>query len=205
MVINWYGEGCFKVQTGGQTLLIDPDISSSGLTAPRGKVEATLRTLTPWPILPAEEEGRVVRGPGEYEVQGVEVGGFGLPKESTENFLKTVYLVKAEGLSLCFLGHMTDYPDADLYEELKPVDLLFIPAGGKPFLKQELAAKLIKQLEPKIIVASFFKVPGLKRSSDDVKSFAKELGLTAESDEKLVIKKKEVSEQKGIRLIALSI
>src|SRR3989344_1056048 len=203
MIINWYGEGCFKVQTGGLTFLTDPDVGS-GLTAPRGKVDFVLKTLTAWP-LPESEEGRVLRGAGEYEVQGIEVSGFSLPKESSDIFIKTAYLVKAEGLRLCFMGHLSNYPEAEMLENLKPADILFIPAGGKPFLGQEPAAKLVKQLDVKIVVPAFFKVPGLKRNSDDVKDFAKELGQKADPEEKLVIKKKEVAEQKGLRLAGLKI
>lgn len=208
MIINWYGEGCFKVQTGGITLLTDPFESSTGLTPARGKNEVILKTLTPWPAGKSDsepEDGQAVRGAGEYEIKGLEIKGFGVPGESTDKFFKTAYLVKAEDLNLCFLGHLAEYPEPQVLEELEKIDLLFIPAGGKPFLKQESAVKLIKQLDAKVVVASFFKIPGLKRPSDDVKDFAKELGQKAEPEEKLVIKKKDLLEQKGFRLVVLKV
>lgn len=204
MIINWYGEGCFKVQTGGLTLLTDPEVGPN-LISPRGKFDVVLKTLTAWPAPKDEEERKILFGAGEYEIQGLEISGFALLKESTDKFFKTIYLVKAEGLTLCFLGHLSDYPEPEVLEKLKDIDLLFIPAGGKPFLEQELAAKLIKQLDAKIIIASFFKIPGLKRSSDDAKEFAKEIGQKIEPEEKLVIKKKEVVEQKSLKLIVLKL
>ncbi len=205
MVINWYGEGCFKIQTGGLTLLTDPEVGP-GLTSPRGKTEAVLKTLTGWPIPPVpEKEGVVLFGPGEYEIQDVEIIGISLAKESTPKFFKTIYLVQAEGLTLCFLGYLAEYPEPNILEKLKTIDIMFIPAGGKPFIKQESAAKLIKQLDPKIVVASFFKIPGLKRPSDDAKDFAKEIGQHFEPEEKLVIKKKDVVEQKGLKLVVLRV
>lgn len=205
MIINWYGEGCFKVQTGGLTLITDPDVGP-GLSSPRGKADITLKTLTSWPTPSAKKsEEQILVGPGEYEIKDLEISAFGLPKESTNKFFKTIYLVKAEGLNLCFLGHLADYPEPNILEKLKTIDVIFIPAGGGPFLKQESAAKLIKQLDAKIVVASFFKIPGLKRKSDDAKNFAKELSQRLEPEEKLVIKKKEVAEQKGIRLVVLKV
>ena len=206
MVINWYGEGCFKIQTGGLTLLTDPFESSVGLTPARGKNDLVLKTLTAWPLKDEEEEdGKVICGAGEYEIQGIIVRGFPLLKDSSEKFLKTAYKVIAEDLTLGFLGHLSGELTPEANQTLKDSDILFIPAGGKPFINQEAAAKLIKQLSPKFVVASFFKIPGLKRGGSDWKDLADEMGQKPEVSEKLTIKKKDASEQKGTKLIILKI
>lgn len=223
MIINWYGEGCFKIQTGGITLLTDPFESSTGLTPARGKNEITLKTLTGWPLTEAKsekglpsrdlakrekeenEEGQEIRGAGEYEIRQVSVSGFSLPSESSNTFFKTAYKATAEEITLGFLGHLSESIPPEALEKLKDVNILFIPAGGKPFINAEVAAKLIKQISPKIIVGSFFKTPGLKRSSSDWKAFADELGLKPEILEKLTVRKKDIAEQKGTKLIILKI
>lgn len=204
MVINWYGEGCFKIQTGGLTLLTDPFDNRVGLTPARGKFDAVLKTLTAWPAAEqSDSEGKKIMGAGEYDIQGMEIKGFGLPKESSDKFFKTIYLVTAEDINMCFLGHISEYPDAEVFEQIKDIDVLFIPAGGKPFINQEAAAKFVKQYDPKLVVASFFKVPGLKRQSASVKDFAEELGLKEENEEKLVLKKKDLEGK--TRLVSLKI
>ena len=207
MVINWYGEGCFKIQIGDFTLVTDPFDSKIGLNPARGKFDVLLKTISPWPVpMPKKDEDAILIGPGEYEIKGFEIKGFPLLKESADNFLKTIYLVKTEDANLCFLGHIADYPDEDsLGELLKSVDVLFIPAGGKPFIKQELAAKLVKQINPKIVIPMFIKTPGLKRQTDDIKDFADELGLRSEPEEKLTIKKKDLAEIKTTKLVQLKI
>lgn len=213
MIINWYGEGCFKIQTGGLTLLTDPFDSSVGLTPPRGKTDAVLKSLTSWPLLEEEignrkeesEDEKMISGAGEYEIKGIEVRGFSLLKESTEKFFKTVYKIVAEEMTLGFLGHLTDDLSPEANQNLKEVDLLFLPAGGKPFLNQEAAAKLVKQLNPKIVVASFFKTPGLKRTSSDWKGLAEEMDQKPEVLEHLTVKKKEAREQKGTKLVVLKV
>jgi L-ascorbate metabolism protein UlaG (beta-lactamase superfamily) len=193
MVINWYGEGCFKIQTSGITILTDPFGSESGLTPARLKPEVLLKTLIPFPISYAPNQANLqIVGPGGYEFKGIEFFGWPLIKESTSELSKTVYLVKAEDLNLCFLGHIANNLEPSILEKLAEVDLLFIPAGGKPFVSQETAGKLIKQIEPRLVVASFFKIPGLKRKADDVKEFLKGLELKAEPQEKLAIKKKDL-------------
>jgi len=206
MVINWYGEGCFKIQTGGLTLLTDPFESNTGLTPPRGKVDLTLKTLAAWPLKQNNEEsGNTIAGAGEYEVQGITIRGIGLPKESSEQFLKTAYKLSVENITVGLLGHLSEELPAEAMEELKDADIIFIPAGGKPFIGQELAAKVLKQLSPKIAVASFFKISGLKREGNDWKSLAEEMGQKPEVSEKLTIRKKELEELRGTKLTVLKI
>ena len=212
MVINWYGEGCFKVQIGDFTLVSDPFDSKLGLNPARGKFDVLLKTISAWP--PAEDaasaeasadKGAVLIGPGEYEVKGFDIHGVSLAKESSENFFKTIYLVKTEDANLCFLGHIADYPDEDALGELKSIDILFVPAGGKPFISPEIAAKLIKQINPKIVIPTFFKVPGLKRQAADTKDFVGELGLKIDVEEKLTVKKKDLAEIKSTKIVQLKV
>ena len=118
--------------------------------------------------------------------------------------LKSAYLMKAEEMKLCFLGHIAALPDSDIREKLTEIDILFIPAGGKPFLEQKSAVKLIKQIEPKIVIPSFYKISGLKRPADDLKIFLEEINhQKIEPQEKLTIKKKDLAEIKKTKIVTL--
>ncbi len=219
MVINWYGEACFRIQTGDTVVLTDPFPASTGgrsssggkggsasggdigvgLTPPRGKVDVILRTRTELPIpYTPEREDFHVEGPGEYEVKGIEIVGFpclpvgrDTPKNGGETF-DTIYRVKAEGLRIALFGHIAEVPDAEVLERLGEVDVLFIPAGGAPFLSVEKAVKLVRQVNPKIVVATLFKIPKLERKAGDVKAFLEEIEQKGVPQEKLVIKKKDL-------------
>ena len=203
MVIHWYGEGCFRVQTGGLAMLTDPIRAESGLTPPRFKADLTVRTLTAPP--PASSFGgeasgeTVVTGPGEYEIRGLEVRGWALMAD--RGSFKTYYRIVVEGLRLLFLGHASVMPEASLFENAGRVDLVFIPVGGPPYLEAVPAAKLIKQLEPKVAVASFFKVPGLTRKAHDPKAFFKEFDQPFSPEEKITVKKTDLPER--LKLVAL--
>ena len=111
----------------------------------------------------------------------------------------------AEEITLGFLGHLSDELSQEAMQSLKDADLVFLPAGGKPFINQEAAAKLIKQLSPKLAIASFFKIPGLKRGGADWKDLAEEMDQKPEVMEHLTVKKKELREQKGTKLVVLRI
>jgi hypothetical protein len=219
MVISFYGEGCFKISTrggsakGGQSgdlaILTDPFESSSGLAPPRFKADIVLKTLTPLPIAQYSTLAtqHFISGPGEYDLKGVKIFGLGLEKESSDKYIKTAYLAEVEDLKLCFLGHLSEAPQPEIAEQLEEIDILFIPAGGKPFISQEAAVRLIKQIEPKIAIPSFFKLPGLKRQASDLKNFLEEANhkRAGEKQEKLTIKKKDAAAIKKTEIVPLSV
>ena len=208
MVITFYGEGCFKIQSGDIIVSIDPLDDKTGLTAPRFKSDIILKTLTPFPLsqkltnLPTYQ---LISGPGEYNIKDINITGFALQKESSEKFLKTVYLMKIEGINLCFLGHISETPEPAILEHLEEIDILFIPAGGEPFINQKFAAKIIKQTEPKIVIPSFYKIPGLKRTTANLYAFLEEFNgeKKQEAREKLVIKKKDLIGIKKTEIVVL--
>ncbi len=207
MVISFYGENCFKIQSGETAILTDLFTNKSGLIPPRFKPDISIKTLTPFP-LPEQPSSREathsIYGPGEYNMKNIDIAGFGLIGESSEKFFKTAYLIKTENIKIGFFGHLSEAPKPEILERFEGSDLLFIPAGGLPFIEQKSAVKLIKQIEPKIVIPSFFKIPGLKRKADDIKKFIEEFnGQKAAPREKLAIKKKDLGEIKKTEIIAL--
>ncbi|MEE8131632.1 MAG: MBL fold metallo-hydrolase [Candidatus Paceibacterota bacterium] len=209
MIITFYGENCFKIQSGETTILTDTFTNQSGLTPPRFKPDILIKTLTSFPLtnqLINYETTQLIYGPGEYNLKNTDITGFGLIKESTEKLLKTVYLIKIEDIKLGFLGHLSEVLEPEILEYFEEMDLLFIPSGGSPFIDQKSAVKLIKQLEPKIVIPSFFKVSGLKRHADDVKNFIEEFNhQKVTPQEKLTIKKKDLGEIKKTKIVCLKI
>lgn len=179
MVITYYGEGSFRVQNGDYSILVDP-------TSNHLKAQVVLRTLAP-----ANTEGASageISFPGEYEMNNIEITGVSIPSESSEKFVKTAYSVLWDEVNLVFLGHLSKGLDPSIVDELGEPDVLFIPAGGGHFLAPEAAAKLAKQLEPKLVIPSFYKTPT---------DFLKAYGRKAEPEEKLVFKKKDLLDEKG--------
>ncbi len=193
MIINWYGEGCFRIQTSGTVVLTDPFEAEVGLTPPRFKPDVVIRTITTLPFGPlGDYEATMILGAGEYEIRDIELRGFSLAEESSDKFIKTIFKMKAEELNIVFLGHISDMPLADVLEKLDVVDVLFMPVPGGHFISEEKAATLIRQLNPKVVIPSFFKVTGLKRSADSLSNFLKEFDTAGEPQEKITLKKKDL-------------
>jgi L-ascorbate metabolism protein UlaG (beta-lactamase superfamily) len=176
MIVNYFGQGCFRLQSGEKSILVDP-INN------RLKSDIILRTISPVNLalpLPPNEFAFA----GEYDVSSIEIYGFQLEKESTDKFIKTIFLVNWEDMRFVFLGPIASYPEGDFLDDISEPDVLFIPASGKPFFKPEDAQKLIKNLEPKIVVPSFI--------SEEPKEFFKLIGQKPQKQEKFVFKKKDI-------------
>lgn len=213
MVISFYGENSFKIQSGEFTLLTDPVDSSSGLTPPRFKYDILLKTLTAFPPVEtpstgsgqgAPEQGVAIYGPGEYNVEDATIFGYLSENEITDKILKTVYVVTIEDIKLCFLGHLAEIPAPAIMERLEDIDILFIPGGGEPYIDQKKVAKLVKQIQPKVVIPTAFKVPGLKRPSADISVLLEELDQKdVKPQDKLTLKKKDLSTFKPSQVVVL--
>lgn len=204
MVINWYGEGSFKIQSGDIAILTDPFESSVGLTAPRFKADLILKTaIEKNYISEKSSETRTIAGPGEYEVKGIEVRGFPAAHKIMGD--AAVYRLKIEDMSLGVLGPLSSTELSEsAVEGLSNLEILFVPAGGAPAIGADEAAKLVKKLGPRIVIPCFFKIPGLKRGAESVEVFAKALGQKAAPEEKLTIKIKDITWE-GTKLIELKV
>jgi len=203
MNITWYGEGCFKIVESGITLLVDPFEKETGLSVPRFKADILLKTVLktptqdePKPLGGVQENIHLVTGPGQYEISGIKVNGWPLLKSSTENELHSAFKVITADLRLGFLGHLTNVGDPEIVEEFGDIDILFIPAGGDPYIDPSDAAKLIRQIGPRAVIPTFFQTQGLKRQAGELKDFLKEIGNVGEKPTtKLSIKAKDLTEK----------
>ena len=106
MIIHWYGEGCFKIQSGEHAILTDPFNSTIGLAPPRIKPDFTLKTLVSTEAISSHLPSEII-GPGEYHFSYCNILGFpAAPLTETKNIaskgaLATIYVLEVESLRLC--------------------------------------------------------------------------------------------------------
>lgn len=185
MVITYFGNGSFRLQSGDTALLLNPDNN-------RLKADVILRTLTGATtdelLGRTSDAGITISFPGEYESHGIEIAGFSITEESTERFVKTAYKILFEDMAFVFLGHLSRPLNAALTEEFSEPDVLILPVGGGHFLEPEVAAKMAKQLEARIVIPSFTK---------NADAFLKALGRKTDPIEKFVFRQKDIAAEKG--------
>ncbi len=203
MIITYHGADFFKVSFGDTTIAVNPISKDSKLKSTKFGSDITLVSLNSPEHNGAEQTSRgdresfLIQGPGEYEVQGVFIKGF--LSNSTyggEEHINTIYTVSLEGISLGFLGALTDEKlSSEAKEGLDGIDILFVPIGGDNVLDPATAHKLAVAFEPKIIIPSHFGDIGDK---DALKKFLKESGEEGVKPiDKLTIKKKDVEGKEG--------
>lgn len=197
MVISYLGGACFKVTQGDLTLAYNPPSKDSKLkTAKFGSDIALVSQQHPdfngvENTSFGDREPFVISGPGEYEVRGVAVRGFG--STGIGGGVNTIYSVSLDGMNLCFLGSLgaATVPTA-AKQALDDIDILFLPIGGLgDTVDYSEAYKLAVQLEPKAVVPMYY-------TKESLKAFLKEAGVEGlAAVDKLTVKKKDLDGKQG--------
>lgn len=184
MDIYWLGHSCFKIKGKNASVIIDPfDPEFTGLKLPK-EMSADLLLVTHQHrdhnfISPVTGSPLIISGPGEYEKLGVSVIGIGAFHDKEKGAVKgvnTIYQITMDGISLVHLGDLGHVLTESQLNGIDATDILMIPVGGGPTIDIEDAAKVVAQLEPKIVIPMHFKTEGLKFELSGVAPFLKEMG-----------------------------
>jgi L-ascorbate metabolism protein UlaG (beta-lactamase superfamily) len=85
-------------------------------------------------------------------------------------------MIHLDDLSVCHLGALAHTLNSGQIESLKDADVLLIPVGGGAVLDASMAAEVISQLEPRIVIPMLYGTPS--EMLDPVDRFCKELAAT---------------------------
>ena len=207
MIITYLGGESFKVSFGDTTLAFNPISKDSSLKSSKFGADVVLSTIN-HPDMNGidqvsfgEKKPFAITGPGEYEVKGVFIKGFGSESNyDGERRINTIYSVTLEGMNICFLGALgQEQLPKEADEGLDGIDILFVPIGGEGVLEASRAYKLAVSLEPKLIIPMHYGDIGEK---DSLKTFLKEAGENPKAEPKLTLKKKDL-EGKDAEVVVL--
>ena len=122
----------------------------------------------------------MVTGPGEYEISGVLIIGiatFHDGEKGKKRGRNTVYVMEVDEVSVCHLGDLGHVLTIEQVEELDNVDVLLLPVGGVSTINAPMAAEVVRQLEPKVVVPMHYKTEALSWELEPVTRFLKEMGV----------------------------
>ncbi len=198
MTIEWFGEGCFKITETGNRFSILTQLPSkeSGLAAPRHKTDALLNVYSKISdsLFNIEKKDTfIINNAGEYELKGNFVYGTILSIE--KEIIKSAYKIRMENINIGYLGEMEDKEmTPEVGNFFADIDIMILPIGGGNVLSIEKAVEIIKQIEPKIIIPMYYKIPNLKIKRNDLDTFVKktELKSIEQNLEKFSIKIKDL-------------
>jgi len=183
MEISWLGHSCFRIRGSHATIITDPYPPSLGYSL--GKPTARIVTVSHQHLGHSYVQGvggepRSVTGPGEYEISGVLIIGiatFHDMERGRKRGKNTVYLIEVDEIAVCHLGDLGHVLTAEQAEELGDVDVLLLPVGGGSTINAPMAAEVVRQLEPKVVVPMHYKTETLSWELEPVERFLKEIGV----------------------------
>lgn len=206
---RWFGHNCFRIRAREATILTDPVGRRTGYTLPKA-TPADLITLShegsaAVSVDGLKTEAAILRGPGEYEIHDVFVTGirtFQDDKRGAERGHNTVYLIEVEGMVVCHLGNLGHVLNEEQAEAMTNVDILLVPVGGGGALEPSVAAEVVTQIAPKLVIPMRYATSQGDRELKGVEPFCKELGVEVPApEEKLTIRQSELGET--IRVVPL--
>lgn len=213
MDITWFGQACFKIKGKTATVITDPfDPETTGLKAPKdleGQIVLSSHDHKDHNFVESVAGNPlVIEGPGEYEKAGVQIAGissFHDNSEGTERGQNTIYNFNIDGINIVHLGDLGHLLTEEQSSQIGEVDILMIPAGSVFTIDAETAAKVVAQLEPKIVIPMHYKLPELKINLEGVEPFLKEMGAeNIEAQPKLSITRDKLPEETTVVLLGKS-
>lgn len=205
MELQYYGANAIRLTTKKASIIIDDNLADLGLSSVTKAGDIAVFSAAHGD--PGAEVKLLVDYPGEYEVSNVSIWGVPARAHIDEEGKKSAVIYKfvAEDLRVVALGHI--YPELtdDELEAIGMVDVLFIPVGGNGYTLDPVGAiKLIKKIEPKLVIPTHYDDPKVKypvpqqELSEALKTLAME---PKETVSKLKLKSSDLSE--AMQLIVL--
>lgn len=158
MEIQFYGANCVRLTTKKATIIIDDNLDKLGLKSVTKPADIVLFT--------SDQKGQtqssspvIIDSPGEYEVSDTSLQGIAARSHMDEEKQKsaTIFKIIGEDIRVAVTGHIYPELSDEQLEALGTIDVLIIPVGGNGYTLDSIGAlKLVKKIEPKIIIPTHF-------------------------------------------------
>ncbi len=95
--------------------------------------------------------------PGEYEVSDVSIVGIPSKAFTDSESNLTMFKISTNEVNVLITGNVNPEISDALLEKIGMIDILIVPAGGSSVLGPNDALKIVKSIEPKIFIPTFYK------------------------------------------------
>lgn len=163
MDLQYFGANCVSLSSRDVRVIIDDYVSSHGGKSILKPGDIALFTSTEPASLPATKI--TIAGPGEYEVSNISITGIPVRAHMDEagKLSATMYKVETSELTFLFTGHVYPELSEDQLESIGLVDVMVVPVGGNGYTLDGVGAlKLIKEIEPKMVIPTHYDEKGLQ-------------------------------------------
>lgn len=203
MNLIWHGQSCFSIKSKDKIIVIDPFDKKIGLKQPRLKADILLVShghsdhAETSIVKKAHDDLKIINEPGEYEFGGIYIQAilaYHDAKQGKELGETLMFTVRAEDMVVAHLGDLGQLElSEDQLEELNGVDILLVPVGGVYTIDGHQAAKIISQVDPRIVIPMHYNISGKASKIKDASIFLAEEGAKGiEPKDELKIEKKNL-------------
>jgi L-ascorbate metabolism protein UlaG (beta-lactamase superfamily) len=186
--IVWHGHSCFEIRD-DVTVVLDPhDGKSIGIRPPTARADVVLMSHDHFD----HNCARIIRGDhvdvmasGERTLKGVDIVGidtFHDDSKGEKRGRNIVYRFVLDGIRFCHCGDLGHLLSEEEVEAIGKVDILFIPVGGVFTIDAAQAHKIVKMLDPRIVVPMHYRMGGLSIAVNTLDEFL------ADIDEETVLR-----------------
>ena len=156
MEITWLGRSCIRMDSRNIILITDPYESNEGASiVPTSAHIVTMSNELSDHSNTSSIIGnpRILEGPGEYEIAHYYITGVGTPLgNEEEGNINTIYIIRAEGLVLCYIGNLsTKLPPAQL-DLLSQTQVLIAPINHSNKDIDQIIQQLTQTIQPRIFL-----------------------------------------------------
>lgn len=162
MELSFFGANCLRISTKKAQVVIDDNLDKLGLKPVTKPADISLHTFTG---VPAQQSHFVAEMPGEYEISGVVIHGVSARGHMDEEGKQSVviYTIAADDLKVAVLGHIYPQLSEDQLEQIGHVDIAVVPVGDSGYTLDGVGAlKLIKQIEPRVVIPTHYADKAIK-------------------------------------------
>lgn len=200
MELQFYGANCVVANFKNVRLVIDDNLASLGAKSITRDSDVVLQTN---PLGERAEKANtklVISSPGEYEVAGVSIYGVAARAHMDEagKTSATMYKLVYNDLAVLIVGHIYPQLSEQQLEQIGEVDAMVVPLGGNGYTIDAVGAlKLIRSIEPKLVIPTHYEDKSLKFESpqQSLEQAMKELSMEPkETTQKLKLKAGELSD-----------
>ena len=164
MDLQFYGANCIVLSTKGVRVVIDDNLAALGGKSVTRPGDIVLFTSNLTKHIPKAETKLTVDHGGEYEVSDVSIYGIPARAHMDEEGKQTATMYKliSKELSIFITGHVYPELSDEQLESIGMVDVICVPVGGNGYTLDPVGAlKIIKKIEPKVIVPTHYDAKGL--------------------------------------------
>ena len=209
MKIKWFGQSCFMITSrSGIKVLTDPYKKMLGYKLPEemeANIVSTSHNHSDHNNINAVKSGFVhINEPSDFSEHGIEIKGVQTFHDKTcgsKRGKNTVYNFNIDDINICHCGDLGHVLNSDQIEEIGNVDILLLPVGGSATINAFDAVKVMKQLNPTIVIPMHYRTKALGLVGyifGKVDKFISASGLKVKEYEEIELNKANIKDYSGV-------